>query len=153
MLRYVSEPVDAGGFERDIRVEAAGHGPVDDDLLLLVQELDQPPLGADESVDATIESFDEADDSLLLFVRRHRESDFVEVVRIESPESFNNALGALPKLNATRGGSKDGVEVRWGELPAAGASNWRSTATWVATAGSFVLGRSSWFNATPTSVA
>ena len=59
MRRHIAKPVDAGGFEADIGVEAARHGSVDDDLLLLVQQFDQPPLRADEAVDAVLEVCEE----------------------------------------------------------------------------------------------
>ena len=55
MRRDIAEPVDAGGFEGHVRIEAAGDGLVDDRLLLLVQQLDQPPFGPDEAIDAAIE--------------------------------------------------------------------------------------------------
>ena len=47
MLRHVAEPLDAGGLEADVGVEAAGDGLVDDGLLLLLQQRDELPLGAD----------------------------------------------------------------------------------------------------------
>ena len=40
----VAEPGDAGGFEGDVGVKAAGDGAVDDGLLLLVEQGDQLPL-------------------------------------------------------------------------------------------------------------
>ena len=36
MLRHLAEPLDAGGLEADVGVEAAGDGLVDDGLLLLI---------------------------------------------------------------------------------------------------------------------
>ena len=47
MLRNVAEPGDAGGFEGDGGVEAAGDGAVDDGLLLLVEQRDHLPLRPD----------------------------------------------------------------------------------------------------------
>jgi hypothetical protein len=47
MLRHVAEPLDAGGLEADVGVKAAGDGPVDDGLLLLLQQRNEPPLGGD----------------------------------------------------------------------------------------------------------
>ena len=38
MLRHVAEPLDAGGPEADVGVKAAGDGPVDDGLPLLLQQ-------------------------------------------------------------------------------------------------------------------
>ena len=57
-----SEPLDAGGLEADVRVEAAGDGPVDDGLLLLLQELDQLLLGADVAPDPPVRVVEEPDD-------------------------------------------------------------------------------------------
>ena len=37
MLRHIPQPLDAGGLEADVGVEAAGDGLVDDGLLLLFQ--------------------------------------------------------------------------------------------------------------------
>src|SRR5690606_13705336 len=54
MLGNVAEPGDAGGFEGDVGVEAAGDGLVDDGLLLLPQQRNHPPLVPDETVDRTL---------------------------------------------------------------------------------------------------
>ena len=54
MLRNVAEPLDAGGFEADVGVEATGDGPVDDGLLLLLQQRNELPLGADVPPDAPV---------------------------------------------------------------------------------------------------
>jgi len=69
MLRYIADPVDAGGFEGRIGVEAAGHGPVDDGLLLLVQYLDQPPPIADEAADLPVKVTEKTNDQFLLVER------------------------------------------------------------------------------------
>jgi hypothetical protein len=61
VLRYVAEPVDAGGFEGDIWVQTPGHGPVDDGLLLFIQYLDKPPPVADEEAHSPVQSADESD--------------------------------------------------------------------------------------------
>ena len=47
MRWYVAEPVDAGGSEGDVGVEAAGDGAVDKGLSLLLQQGDEPLLGGD----------------------------------------------------------------------------------------------------------
>ena len=48
VARDVAEPGDAGWFELDVRVEAAGDGAMDDRLLLLVQQRDELLLGSDQ---------------------------------------------------------------------------------------------------------
>src|SRR5947207_9042099 len=47
MPRNIAEPGDAGGFEGDGGVEAAGDGAVDDGLLLLVEQRDHLPFRPD----------------------------------------------------------------------------------------------------------
>ena len=89
MLRHVPQPFHAGGLEADatraipalalraagslagvqIRsrricgIEAAGDGAVDDGLLLLLQQLDQPLLGPDVAPDPPVRVVEEADDA------------------------------------------------------------------------------------------
>ena len=46
-----AQPLDAGGLEADVGVKAASHGPVDDGLLFLLQQCDEPPLDADVPLD------------------------------------------------------------------------------------------------------
>ena len=41
MRRHVAEPLDAGGLEADVGVQPPCDGPVDDGLLLLLQQRDQ----------------------------------------------------------------------------------------------------------------
>src|ERR1700690_3009242 len=41
MPRYVGEPFCPRGLEADVGVEAAGHGAMDDGLLLLLQQFNQ----------------------------------------------------------------------------------------------------------------
>jgi hypothetical protein len=76
MLRHIAEPADTGRLEAYIKVEAASHGPVDDDLFLLVQQFDQPPLSTDEAVDAVV-GVDEEGDNLVLLVRRRPPNCYV----------------------------------------------------------------------------
>lgn len=54
MPRDVTEPGDAGWFEFDVGVDSSGDGLVDDGLLLLVQQPNQLPLGANKSVDLPV---------------------------------------------------------------------------------------------------
>ena len=67
MLRHVAEPVDAGGLEGDVGVEAAGDGMVDDGLLLLLQQGDELALGVDVAADAPVGVVQVADDGGLLW--------------------------------------------------------------------------------------
>ena len=66
MLGHIAKPRDAGGFEADARVEAAGDGAVDDRLLLLFEELDQPLLRADQPGGRRAVRVEKAHDKLLL---------------------------------------------------------------------------------------
>lgn len=50
MLRHLGQPVEAGWFHGCFEVEAAGDGAVDDGLLLLGEDFDQPLLGNDKAV-------------------------------------------------------------------------------------------------------
>ena len=54
MFRHISEPLDAGGLEADVGVEAAGDGLVDDGLLLLLQQAYELLLGVDVASDAPV---------------------------------------------------------------------------------------------------
>ena len=42
MFRDVAEQLDAGGFEGDVRIEAARDGAMDDRPPIFLQEVDQP---------------------------------------------------------------------------------------------------------------
>ncbi|SRR6266542_3218122 len=72
MLRNLAQPGHAGGFEPDVGVEAAGHGAVDDGLLLFVQQRDQLFLRPDVALDPTVGVVEEADDGILLIMGRFR---------------------------------------------------------------------------------
>ena len=61
----VAEPLDAGGLEGDVGVEAAGDGAVDDGLPLLLQQRDELLLGADVAADAVVDVVEVADDGAL----------------------------------------------------------------------------------------
>ena len=50
MLRHIPKPLNPRGLELHVRVKPARHRLVDDGLLLLVEHLDQAPLGPDEAV-------------------------------------------------------------------------------------------------------
>ena len=66
MRRDISEPLDAGGFEEDVGVKAAGDGLVDDGLLLLLQQGDELALGVDVAADAPVGVVQVADDGGLI---------------------------------------------------------------------------------------
>ena len=70
MCWQVPEPLYAGGLEADVGFEAASHGAVDDDLLLLLQQLDQLLLGADVLADASVCTVEESDNGSLFGARR-----------------------------------------------------------------------------------
>src|SRR5882724_10488587 len=95
MLRHIADPVDAGGLEAHVWIEATGHGPMDDHLLLLVQQLDQPPLGADEAIDAVVEVGKEANDAILLFPGRYLDRNRSEVGRVKPIKSTSDSLRSL----------------------------------------------------------
>ena len=61
----VAEPLDAGGLEGDVGVEAAGDGAVDDGLPLLLQQRDELLLGADVAADAVVDVVEVSDDGAL----------------------------------------------------------------------------------------
>jgi hypothetical protein len=62
-------------MNRGIAIEAMGHGPVDDGLLLLVQQRDQPPPIADVSVYSYRIGVEVVRDGLLLIWRRNGNAD------------------------------------------------------------------------------
>ena len=66
MRRHVTEPLYARWLERDIGVETEGDGLVDDRLLLLTQQFDQPLFGADVALDSAVGVVEIADDGGLL---------------------------------------------------------------------------------------
>ena len=66
MFRHVSKPLDARGLEADVGVKAAGDGPVNDGLLLLLQQRNERPLGTGVAADAVVHVVEVADDGDLL---------------------------------------------------------------------------------------
>src|SRR5262245_57093413 len=87
---YITEPIDTGVLEADIRVETTGHSPVDDSLLLLVQQLDQPTLGVDKVIYLTAKRVHESSDSGLFFSGWHKRLDAEEIIRIQAQSTLNN---------------------------------------------------------------
>ena len=86
--------------EADVRVEAAGHGAVDDGLSLLVQQRHQPPLGADVASDATVGVVEEADDGGLFDEGRKGESVRTQLVARQMSDC---ALVAVRESTRLRG--------------------------------------------------
>ncbi len=73
MFWQVAEPVDAGGLEADVGVEAACDGAVDDGLLLLVEQSDQPSLRADVPPNPPVGMIEKANDRIASIARRQRQ--------------------------------------------------------------------------------
>ena len=67
MLRHVSQPLDTGGLEPDVGVEAPGDGALDDGLPFLLQQGDEPLLGAHVGPDALVGVVQAPDDGGLFF--------------------------------------------------------------------------------------
>jgi len=74
MVRNVAEPRDAGGFEGDRGVEAAGDGAVDDGLLLLVEQRDHLPLRPDRPLQPPVRPVQKPHNRRLLVRRGERDS-------------------------------------------------------------------------------
>ena len=78
----VAEPLDAGGLEGDVGVEAAGDGAVDDGLPLLLQQRDELLLGADVASDAVVDVVEVADDGALFGEGWEGELDCLELTLV-----------------------------------------------------------------------
>ena len=72
MRWHLPQPLDAGGLEADVGIEPTGNGAVDDGLLLLLQQADEPLLGADVAADAPVGVVEIADDGGLFGEGRKR---------------------------------------------------------------------------------
>src|SRR5665648_950993 len=83
MFRHIAKPFDAGRLEFDIGIEAACHCLMNDGLLLLVQQLDEPPLGVDEMVDAAVLCSEILDDGGLFRDWRNKNQHPLEVYKTE----------------------------------------------------------------------
>ncbi len=70
MLRDISQPLDFRRLAPDVRIETTGNRPVDDNLLLLVQQRNNLPLGLDGPIDASVDVIEEAHDGGLFVGRR-----------------------------------------------------------------------------------
>ena len=66
MRWHVAEPVDAGGLEADVGVEAAGDGTMDDGLLLFLQQGDETLLGTDVALNPPVHMVKVTDNDGLL---------------------------------------------------------------------------------------
>lgn len=69
MLRNIPYPLHAARLELDVGIETSGHGLIDDVLLLLLEQLDQAALVADEPLDMGVLPVEEADDVRLFLYR------------------------------------------------------------------------------------
>src|SRR4051812_584001 len=94
MRGNLAEPLQAGVFQANVRVEASGHGVVDDEPLLLIQELDELLLGPDVVPDPAIGMVEKADDRHLLIKWRKRCRQHPKPLSIEPKES--GLTGAQP---------------------------------------------------------
>ena len=83
MHRDVAEPGDAGGLEGDVGVEAAGDGAVDDGLLLLIQQPNQLPLGADPAVDLPVRVVQKPHDGRLFVQGRQEDGEAFDFAMVE----------------------------------------------------------------------
>jgi hypothetical protein len=77
---HFAEPVETGGLEADGGVDPSGDSAVDDQLSLLLQQLDQPLLGADVAADAAAQVVEGTCNKRLFGGRRDGNS--------QHPESF-----------------------------------------------------------------
>jgi hypothetical protein len=66
MRRNIAQPANAGGFEADVRVETAGDSVLNDRLLLLFEELDEPLFRTDQPSCQRAVSVEEANNQPLL---------------------------------------------------------------------------------------
>ena len=92
MLRHVAKPLDAGGLEGDVGVEAAGDGLVDDGLLLLLQQRDELPLGGDVAPDAPVHVVEVSDDGALFGEGWGNNWHTSEIVCVEAVKATADAL-------------------------------------------------------------
>ena len=72
MLRNIPYPLHAARLELDVGIEPSGHGLIDDVLLLLLEQLDQAALVADEPVDFVSLPVEETSDLFLFLQGRKR---------------------------------------------------------------------------------
>src|SRR5262245_15688858 len=98
MLRHILQPLHAGGLEADVGIEAAGDGAVDDGLLLLLQQFDQPLFGPDVPPNPPLRVVEEADDGGLLFMRRARRRHLLELLPVEAIAVLYDAVRVLVDL-------------------------------------------------------
>src|ERR1039458_10861139 len=93
MLRNVAEPRDAGGFEKDGGVEAAGNGAVDDGLLLLVEQRDHLPLRPDRALQSPARPVEELYNHCLLVEWRKRYPHIFKPRRVNVALNITDTLG------------------------------------------------------------
>src|SRR5882724_10760351 len=99
MPRNIPEPADAGGFERDGWVEAAGHGALDDGLLLLVEQRDHLPFRPDRQLQLAVRPAQKSDNRRLLIGRRHKHGNLPHTSNGQIPLTNSNTVRRLPKVS------------------------------------------------------
>ena len=119
MLRYLPQPLHPGVLVGRIRltgsdIDLARDGLVDDGLLLLLQQLDQPFLGADVALDTPVGVVEEAGDGGLLGERRKGDQQALELTRVDvhyrNASSHTSLLGnRLPTIRAPT--NESGVKI------------------------------------------
>lgn len=91
MLQYILDPFHTARLEPDIGIELADHGPIDNVLLLLLEQLDQPLFFADESLGLVDECIQESGNMPLFFNRRDNRRHTLEILLIKPVAVFHNA--------------------------------------------------------------
>ena len=80
MRRHIAQPIHAGGFERDVGIQAAGDGPVDYRPLALGQQFDEALLAGDVSLYAVVHVVEVAHDGGLLGEGRDKRQSLISIV-------------------------------------------------------------------------
>ena len=95
MRRYVTEPINAGGLERNVEIEATGNGLIDEGLFLLGQKLNEPLLGADIALDAAVSVIELANDGGLFVWGWYKKFDLSHSHLCQVPLAYPNSVRCL----------------------------------------------------------
>src|ERR1035438_10371491 len=98
MLWNVAEPGDAGGFEVDVWVEAAGDGAVNDGLLLLVEQRDHLPLRPDRPPQSPVRPVQEPHNRRLFRGRGNKHRNLSHSGNGQIPLTDSYTIGCLSKV-------------------------------------------------------